>query len=71
MRGILEWLSRFKHDLVAVRGAERVTIEEHERIFQAISSGDADGAATAMTGHLRRANSFFQSEAGVDLSPES
>ena len=32
-KGMLDWLSRFKRDLVSFMGAERVTIVEHERIF--------------------------------------
>jgi DNA-binding FadR family transcriptional regulator len=59
LRGMLEWLSRFKLELISVRGAERVTIEEHEKIFRAISSGDEVGAANTMSEHLRRANKLY------------
>lgn len=59
-RGMLDWLSRFKHELVSVRGAERVTIEEHEKIYKAIASGDADGASRLMSEHLGRANALYQ-----------
>jgi DNA-binding FadR family transcriptional regulator len=59
-RGMLDWLSRFKRDLVSVRGAERVTIDEHERIYAAIADGDADGAGTAMAEHITRANELYR-----------
>lgn len=59
-KGMLHWLQRFKRDLVSVRGAERVTIEEHERILRAISSGDAEGAARAMAEHITRANDLYR-----------
>lgn len=59
-RGMLDWLSRFKRDLVSVRGAERVTLEEHERIAKAIAAGDADAAATAMAEHLGRASGLYR-----------
>ena len=58
-KGMLEWLSRFKRDFVSVKGAERVTIEEHEKIFKAISSGDAEAASRLMAEHLGRANDLY------------
>ncbi len=57
--GLTEWLTRFKRDLVSARGAERLTLEEHERIFRAISAGDAEAAAKAMADHLSRANALY------------
>lgn len=67
LRGMLEWLSRFKRDMISVRGAERITIEEHEKIFKAIASGDAEGAAAAMSEHLRRANKLYLVAADMDV----
>ena len=58
-KGMLDWLSRFKRDLVSVPGAERVTILEHERIFKAIANGEAEAAATAMAEHITRANGLY------------
>ncbi|HET9147220.1 MAG TPA: transcriptional regulator NanR [Acetobacteraceae bacterium] len=57
--GLTEWLTRFKRDLVSARGAERLTLEEHERIFRGIASGNADAAAAAMADHLSRANALY------------
>lgn len=59
-KGMLHWLSRFKRDLVSVRGAERLTIEEHERIHRAIVAGDAAAASAAMEEHITRANALYQ-----------
>jgi DNA-binding FadR family transcriptional regulator len=58
-RGMLDWLSRFKRDLVSVPGADRLTIAEHDRIRRAIAAGDADEAVAAMTAHLTRANALY------------
>jgi DNA-binding FadR family transcriptional regulator len=58
-KGMLEWLSRFKRDLVALKGAERLTIEEHERIYKAIAGGDPEGASVAMAEHIGRANELY------------
>lgn len=68
-RGMLDWLSRFKRDLVSVRGAERATLEEHERIAKAIAAGDAEAAATAMADHLERASSLYSQLADPGLLP--
>jgi DNA-binding GntR family transcriptional regulator len=56
---MLDWVSRFKRDLVLVRGAERITLDEHERIYKAVAAGDPDGAAAAMTDHLSRASALY------------
>lgn len=58
-QGMLEWLTSFRSDLVTARGAERLTLEEHERIADAIAAGDAQAAAAAMTDHLSRANQLY------------
>lgn len=58
-RAMLAWLSRFKRDMVSVRGAERLTIEEHERILRALVDGDGEAAAQAMRDHLGRANALY------------
>jgi DNA-binding FadR family transcriptional regulator len=58
-KGMLDWLSRFKRDLVSVKGAERLTIEEHERIYKMIAAGDAEAAAKAMEDHIGRASELY------------
>lgn len=59
VRGMLGWLSGFKRDLVSVRGAEAVTIEEHLRILAAMEARDPDAAERAMTDHLTRASGLY------------
>lgn len=58
-KGMLHWLSRFKRELVSVRGAERVTISEHEKIYKAIANGDAALASTLMSEHITRGNQLY------------
>ncbi len=60
LRAMLDWLSRFKTEMVSVRGADKLTIDEHERIFQAVVSGKAQEAAAAMHDHLSRANDLYR-----------
>jgi DNA-binding FadR family transcriptional regulator len=57
--GMLAWLTRFRRDMVSVRGADRLTIAEHLRIYTAIEAGRPDDAAQAMTEHLTRANALY------------
>jgi DNA-binding FadR family transcriptional regulator len=58
-QGMLDWLTRFRGDLVTARGAEELTLAEHDRIADAIAAGDAAAAAAAMTDHLTRANQLY------------
>lgn len=60
VRGMLGWMARFKREMVSVRGADKVTIAEHERILKALRAGEADAAAQAMTEHLQRANHLYE-----------
>lgn len=58
-QGMLDWMTRFRRDLVIARGAERLTLEEHARITEAIAAGDAVAAGVAMSDHLTRANQLY------------
>ncbi len=58
-RGMLDWMMKFRRDLVTARGAERLTLEEHERITAAIAARDPVAAGKAMTEHLSRANKLY------------
>jgi DNA-binding FadR family transcriptional regulator len=60
-KAMLDWLTRFKRDLVSVRGADQLTIEEHRRILDAIVAGNAVAAMGHMTDHLTRANKLYAS----------
>ena len=59
IQAIFEWLSRFHVEHVRLRGAEKLTLSEHRKILLQIAQGDEDGAATAMTKHLTRANKLY------------
>jgi DNA-binding FadR family transcriptional regulator len=54
------WLGAFYRSLVRIEGAENVTLLEHERIYEAIASGDPDAAGEAMRVHLTRANDLYR-----------
>jgi len=58
-QSVFEWLARFHAELVRAPGAEKLTLAEHARIFQAIAKRDPDAAARAMTLHLTRANKLY------------
>lgn len=58
-QGMLDWMTRFRRDLVTARGAERLTLEEHARTADAIAAGDPTAAGAAMTDHLTRANQLY------------
>jgi DNA-binding FadR family transcriptional regulator len=57
--GMLEWMTRFRRELVTARGAEQLTLEEHARIMDAIIARNPAAAAQAMTDHLTRANTLY------------
>lgn len=57
--GMLDWLSTFRRELVSVRGADRLTLQEHGRIAAAIAGCDPDGAAAAMAAHLDRVDATY------------
>jgi DNA-binding FadR family transcriptional regulator len=58
-RAMLAWLSRFRKEAVSVRGAESLTIQEHEAIFRAVAAGDEAKAGAALERHLTRANEVY------------
>jgi GntR family transcriptional regulator, sialic acid-inducible nan operon repressor len=54
------WLSQFHVDLVAVPGLERLTLDEHRQILDAIERRVPDAAGQAMADHLNRANDLYR-----------
>ena len=60
VEGLLTWLGDHYTVLVRAPGAERATLQEHQRIIDAIAAGDADEAAAAMTDHLNRASDLYR-----------
>lgn len=55
-----EWLEEFHVELVRAKGAENVTLEEHDAIFEAIAARDPEAAVEAMERHLKRANKVYR-----------
>ncbi|PTM42529.1 transcriptional regulator NanR [Bosea sp. 124] len=60
VEAMLAWLGAYYHTLVRAPGAERLTLQEHQRIYDAIAAEDADEAARAMSDHLNRANALYR-----------
>jgi DNA-binding FadR family transcriptional regulator len=60
VEGMLAWLGTYYHSLVRAHGAETLTLQEHQRIYDAIAAGHPDEAAQAMSDHLNRANTLYR-----------
>ena len=60
-QAMLQWLERFHHDAVRAPGVERTTLAEHVELVERIAARDADGAAAAVTRHLKRAHRLYRS----------
>ncbi|RZJ08557.1 MAG: FCD domain-containing protein [Haliea sp.] len=55
-REMLDWLARFRTDVVHMEGSDMLSHREHARIVERILARDADGAAQAMVDHLSRSH---------------
>ncbi len=64
-QGMLDWMTKFRGDLVTARGAEQLTLAEHDRIAEAIAARDPAAAAAAMGEHLTRANRLYSTLMGA------
>ena len=58
-QAMLEWLEQFHHEAVRAPGAEKVSLNEHVKMFKCIAAHDADGAAKVLTAHLQRASKHY------------
>lgn len=56
------WLAQFHVDLVRQPGMEKLTIEEHRGILQAISERNPEAAGKSMADHLYRANALYHQQ---------
>lgn len=61
-QAMLQWLEQFHFEVVRAPGAESTTLAEHVKLFKCIAAHDAEGAARAVTAHLRRANKHYGNE---------
>jgi DNA-binding FadR family transcriptional regulator len=59
---LFDWLAHFHMHRARSPGSERLTIDEHVRIVDAIEAGDPDLAVGRTAEHLGRANSLYQQE---------
>jgi DNA-binding FadR family transcriptional regulator len=59
---LFDWLAHFHMHRVRRPGSERLTIDEHVRIVDAIEAGDADLAVGRMAEHLGRANDLYRQD---------
>ncbi|WP_197280879.1 transcriptional regulator NanR [Bosea vaviloviae] len=70
VEGMLAWLGAYYRSLVRAPGAESLTLQEHQRIHDAIAAGQPDAAAQAMTDHLNRANALYRRFSEGDDQPD-
>ncbi len=59
-QAMFDWLAVYHVSLLRAPGAEQITIEEHERIFNGIAKHDPEEAAAAMSDHLKRASKLYR-----------
>lgn len=63
VRAVFDWMARFHSHAVRTSGLERLTLEEHDAIYDAIAARDPERAAQAMKDHLTRANALYRQDA--------
>lgn len=60
-QALLQWLQNFYEDVVrSPSGSERVTLEEHTRLFDCIARHDPEGVEKAVRDHLTRAHELYR-----------
>ena len=59
---LFDWLAYFHLSRVRSPGLERLVIEEHSRIVDALEAGDTDLAVGRMAEHLNRASAMYHRE---------
>ncbi|MGF1476010.1 MAG: transcriptional regulator NanR [Geminicoccaceae bacterium] len=65
IEAMFDWLGAYYVDIVRVPGAEKLTLNEHTQIFEAIAAGDPERARQAMRAHLTRANKLYRQFEGA------
>jgi DNA-binding FadR family transcriptional regulator len=59
-QAIFDWLKQYHYTLVRLPGAEKLTIDEHTKVFQRIAARDPEGAVKAITHHLKRSDKNYK-----------
>ena len=57
---MLNWLFNYHTEMLLWSGAEHKTLAEHATIVDRLATGDGEGAATAMEGHLDRTDALYR-----------
>ncbi len=57
---VFKWLAATYRGAVSVPGLEKLTLNEHAQILDAIAAGTAEAAAKTMADHLNRANELYR-----------
>jgi DNA-binding FadR family transcriptional regulator len=60
IEAMFNWASAYYRTIVRAPGAEQLTLDEHQRIIDAIAARDPDAAAKSMQDHLLRANDLYR-----------
>lgn len=68
VEALFNWAGEYYQNIVRAPGSEQLTLSEHRRIYEAIATGDGDGAAQAMRDHLLRANVLYQNPQASTLA---
>jgi citrate lyase beta subunit len=66
---VLEWLARFRTDMVHVEGANLVSYDEHAAIAKGIVERDPEQAADAMRRHQLRTHAIYRALAPAPRPP--
>lgn len=60
-QALLQWLQNFHEDVVrSPSGTEKVTLDEHTRLFDCIARHDPSGVEKAVRDHLTRAHELYR-----------
>jgi len=57
---VFKWLASSYRGAVSVPGLERITLQEHGQVLEAIAAGAPESAARHMADHLTRANELYR-----------
>lgn len=57
---LFQWLAATYRGAVSVPGLEKLTLQEHTQILEAIAAGTPESAAKHMADHLTRANELYR-----------
>ncbi|BDB27260.1 transcriptional regulator NanR [Cupriavidus sp. P-10] len=64
VEALFQWAREYYRGIVRAPGAEELTLEEHQKVVDAVAKRDGEAAAKAMENHLTRANALYKSIEG-------